>query len=663
MTKIEFSCSAISNFSKGIKIVIFVAMNPLKQNISKLWLCIVLLTTFSLFLKAQSLSDSLIVVSTSGSIEQSRLIPKFTDWKNIKNELKNQKSKSGVIFIKSKFWKAYSPEGILIVDSISKVSVFNDKAILIRKNYALGLLDFYGNKISDPVYSEIKFQNDLILGKPQNLIAIYDPAFKQTHQYRWNSLQFLTPNLVVFDINNKKGLFNITTNDQILNYVYDEIRLFNDTLFTVRDKNKWGMANISGELIVPIEYSAIERDTFELIKLKKERLIDNAMKTIVGISNYMGRIIIAPMYDDIAAYTYGYFPVKKDKFWGYFNTEGEQVIPFFYDKYGKFVSGVAAVQKAGQFGIIDKNANWIAFPEYDAVKYVNDSLWVWRRDRLAGFYSTINKQGIPYMYEYLEPINDRFIIFTQSGKFGLLSAKRQTVLAAEWDKIQVFDDEKIILASKNNYYSIFYHNGNLKVFMNYPFSRFEPYHEGMAMVVHKNKYGFIDKDGLLLISTQYDEARPFVNGLAAIRINEKWGFVNDKEKFVVQPYYDQVADFSIGAAIVKKNKKYGLVNKAGKETSKPVYDEIKPLVSGNFLLTQEGRFGIADKNGLETINPIYKDVVELKPGIFKVRLYSKYGLVNLQNRSINTNQYDYIEYDPITDQYIFTTKYEWKALK
>ena len=50
-----------------------------------------------------------------------------------------------------------------------------------------------------------------------------------------------------------------------------------------------------------------------------------------------------------------------------------------------------------------------------------------------------------------------------------------------------------------------------------------PFSEGLASVCSKNKYGFIDKTGHVVIPFTYDDARPFQEGLARIIINHKYG--------------------------------------------------------------------------------------------------------------------------------------------
>lgn len=623
---------------------------------------LILILTFNIHFLALA-SDSLVYFSMEGAILYSSSKKISPTWPDIELHLKKNGTKPGkgcVAQYNGSFWKFFNPTGWLIVDSIADISKAEERAFLIRKNHALGLISFQGKLLAKPIHTEIKYESGFWQTKEQNIITIKDKKQNKIRTYRYEYFFPFDNGFAVYGVDGQKGIINMATDVRTTEPVYDEVQKFNDTLFLVRKKENVGLLNREGEIVVPVDFQGIEKDESDYMRLKRVR-----GKTVTwGMSNYRGRIVIPPLYDEIAAITSGLFPVKKNNLWGYFDTNGQKIIEFFYDSYGSFVSsGLAAVKKSGQYGIIDKKGTWVAFPEYDAVQYVNDTVWIWRRGDLSGFYSVPKRMGIPYMYSWLQTTNGGFVLFKQSGKYGLLSASREVILKPDWEKITVFEKERIIIAMKDDFYSIFYFNGNLKVFMNYPFSRFDPYKEGMAMVVHKNKYGFIDKDGLLLVSTQYDEARPFNSGIAAVRIGEKWGFVDSKEKFIVPPHYEEVQSFSIGAAIVKKSGKYGLVNKQGKEISKTIYSNITALSTGNFLLEWNGRFGIADNTGVETINPIYKDVYEIAPNIFKVRDFLKYFLVDINNNRISETDYDDIYYSPTTAQYIFIKKHTWKAIQ
>ncbi|QZY57530.1 WG repeat-containing protein [Crassaminicella profunda] len=46
------------------------------------------------------------------------------------------------------------------------------------------------------------------------------------------------------------------------------------------------------------------------------------------------------------------------------------------------------------------------------------------------------------------------------------------------------------------------------------------------MIKLDDKYGFINKEGKLIIKAEYDKVRSFSEGLAPVKINGRWGYID-----------------------------------------------------------------------------------------------------------------------------------------
>lgn len=62
-------------------------------------------------------------------------------------------------------------------------------------------------------------------------------------------------------------------------------------------------------------------------------------------------------------------------------------------------------------------------------------------------------------------------------------------------------------------------------------------------------WGYINRQGSLVILPKFRWARNFSDGLAAVRIGYRWGFVNTKGRLVIPVKYDWVSNFSNGICI------------------------------------------------------------------------------------------------------------------
>lgn len=178
-------------------------------------------------------------------------------------------------------------------------------------------------------------------------------------------------------------------------------------------------------------------------------------------------------------------------------------------------------------------------------------------------------------------------------------------------------------------------------------------------------YGFIDKDGVIVIPAQYRSAGNFNHGKAVVQLqNEsyamidlngkilerfdyafvgdvqegllpfkssvdgKFGFIDEKGKIVITPQFDGVQGFQGGRAIVSLDEnylpKYGLVDRTGKYIIRPVYNDIRFMgeerIAVGVPLHMEipyagSRYAIGDLNGNLFTEFLYYDVTDYREGI------------------------------------------------
>lgn len=131
------------------------------------------------------------------------------------------------------------------------------------------------------------------------------------------------------------------------------------------------------------------------------------------------------------------------------------------------------------------------------------------------------------------------------------------------------------------------------------------FHDGLSAVTvpHGGQYGFINKDGLMVITYQFDWATPFIEGLSLVSLNGKWGFIDKEGKFAIEPQFEEASIFSEGLAAVKINGKYGYIDKTGKMLIEPRYTKAHRFIDGVALVfTEDGR-GYIDKTGKYIYKP------------------------------------------------------------
>jgi hypothetical protein len=189
-----------------------------------------------------------------------------------------------------------------------------------------------------------------------------------------------------------------------------------------------------------------------------------------------------------------------------------------------------------------------------------------------------------------------------------------------------------------------------------------------------DSFGYINREGKILINPQFNEATIFREGLALVKSSTddpKWGFINEEGKYVISPIYNQATVFSDGLAwVVADNesptaidkqgnikfsmveakvvnifseglasfaiednyeKKWGFVDKTGKIVINPQFEEVGMFSEGQCPFKNgENKWGYIDKKGNITINPQFDEADSYINGNAVVKTGGKSGVINVK---------------------------------
>ena len=157
-------------------------------------------------------------------------------------------------------------------------------------------------------------------------------------------------------------------------------------------------------------------------------------------------------------------------------------------------------------------------------------------------------------------------------------------------------------------------------------------------IVKKNgKYGYINRDGKVVIDFQFDAARDFSEGMAGICVGPckffsdnprddfsldqtfqgLYGFIDTQGKLVINPRFTVVGQFSHGLAAAATGElkmkgsaalKLGYIDRTGAFVIPPQFQTAGGFDEGGFACVSimtgpESRYGFIDANGKFVINP------------------------------------------------------------
>ncbi|WP_131725318.1 WG repeat-containing protein [Chryseobacterium sp. Leaf180] len=165
-----------------------------------------------------------------------------------------------------------------------------------------------------------------------------------------------------------------------------------------------------------------------------------------------------------------------------------------------------------------------------------------------------------------------------------------------------------------------------------------------------NKWGFIDKDSLVVIPFEYDFLNPFENGLAYAKNNGKEFFIT-KNNLKLEGDFEAINIFSEGLASAKKKQKWGFINTQGQFVISPQYDEVDYFrPSGLCAVQKNGKWGFINKKGMEVIAIIYPDVnQQMLDTNVVVKKNGKWAVFDNQGKQLSDFVYDKIHRTDITD--------------
>ena len=165
------------------------------------------------------------------------------------------------------------------------------------------------------------------------------------------------------------------------------------------------------------------------------------------------------------------------------------------------------------------------------------------------------------------------------------------------------------------------------------------FHEGIAGVLLRGSVSYYDRAGKKLpISSAYGpKSHSFSGGLAPIQVKDKWGYVDKSGKIVIAPQFEDVDDFSGGLAPVKVRSeettwcppepsgsragytmRWGYIDKSGKVVIAPQFESADGFSEGLAAIHQCGKAFFIDQTGKTVIEDNFNYASAFSGGLARV---------------------------------------------
>lgn len=436
-------------------------------------------------------------------------------------------------------------EAIIKEEPIDNIP-FEKSVLKYKKNNKYGIVDFSGKQITKPIYDDIQALNykdgmlvvkkdgkyGVINIKGEKLINIKYDTIKSdlyhTEGYNYQKSGFITS--IKKGDSYKYGYIDCNGN-QLLNEEYNEVIRINYTkdsnqnyLVAFKDEKAGLIKN--KEIVLNYEYEDLQYDESNNIIIMQK---DGKQ----GIANIEGNILIPIEYDNIIVagncvnaqkgervelFDINGTPLKNKDFISIISTAND--------------SYLITIDKNEKYGIIDIHDNVIFDNKYSYIDYLNNDYFIAKIDEFLGIIDKDGKEIIDFKYEDIQKIENTNLIecFNQEN-VEIINQNMESIVSMS-DAIINIKQNYIIIYNENER-KYFDYNGN-------ELSNLEIFKENSLFAKQFNgKWGFVNKDGDIIIDYKYDMVTE-VNekGFAGIKKDGKWGIINSEGKIIKSPTYD-----------------------------------------------------------------------------------------------------------------------------
>lgn len=160
-----------------------------------------------------------------------------------------------------------------------------------------------------------------------------------------------------------------------------------------------------------------------------------------------------------------------------------------------------------------------------------------------------------------------------------------------------------------------------------------------------DKWGYINDNGIFVITPQYDGAGEFSEGLATVSVGDKSGFINKKGEFVINPIFDCLSTFCEGLAMACDGEKIGFINMQGEWAIYPQFDYAEDFSDGLAKAGNNGKYGFIDKNGVFVIDQVFDEIWDdrktFSEEMIPINIDGKWGYYNKKGQMVIKPQFDY----------------------
>lgn len=379
-------------------------------------------------------------------------------------------------------------------------------------------------------YIEGSYKARVIDNKGKEIIAGYDTIQALENYDESNNLWYENDVLLVSRAG-KYGLVDFK-GKELLKCEYDSIQALKGVKnsILVRKSGSYGLVDNIGATIIEPEYKEIKPISDEYAN---GYIVTNSsnQKGVIGRDK---AVAVEIKYQDVQAiYGNGNYVVKEDGKWEIINSEGTNYLKGKFDSVKSIDGENVVISNNKKYGVMALTGETKIEAKYQDITYAFDDNYIFKEDNKYGIITLAGEKKIKETY-------DSLIYRSESGIFegdkanvadtdfigGDLTVKLKGILSEISTDLGYM---KIRVGNEYKYYNFKFEEKDSKELL-----------KGNTLFLDKKdeKYGYVNKDGLVIVDYIYDDAREQNEfGYASVKKDGMWGCVDSKGKQIIAPSY------------------------------------------------------------------------------------------------------------------------------
>ena len=264
--------------------------------------------------------------------------------------------------------------------------------------------------------------------------------------------------------------------------------------------------------------------------------------TLWGICDTNGYLLSGYRWEAMGEIVDSLIPAKKDGMWGYISLEGDEKIPYKFQKAENFIEDVArVVTDEGKYAYIDRTGEIILTSPFDYSFAMREGLICGVVGGKYGYCDINKNMVIAPKFDMGFDFHDGIAAVKSGDAWGYIKSDGTYLAAPVYIHASDFSGGYAVCALPTGY-GIINSSGKRTSEFNFDYIG-ECDEKGRFPAKRGEKSGYINYAGDWILELEYDYCYSFTEGVARVFKDEKWGYIDEKGNTIVEPVFADCGEY------------------------------------------------------------------------------------------------------------------------